>query len=46
MKRWHCWHDDGRYVVVKARDYRQAIDAAMEVWNETDINTVAVEEIE
>lgn len=40
---WYCWHDDGRFTIVKARNDRQAIDRAMDFWNEYDINKIAVE---
>lgn len=44
--RWHCWHDDGRYMIVQTWNDRQVFDMAMEIWGESDINLIAVERIE
>jgi len=46
MKKWHAWHDDGRYTIVKAKNDRDAFDEAMESFHEIDINKVAIEEVD
>lgn len=46
MKEWYCWHDDGRATMVRAIDDRVALMLACDLWEETDISVIAVEEKE
>lgn len=39
-----CWHDDGRGVIVEAKDDREATDLALDFFHETDINMISVDD--
>jgi hypothetical protein len=43
--KWNAWHNDGRQIVVDAVYSADAIDTALDKFNESDINQVAVEEV-